>query len=50
MTEKHNHCSDDQIVTKSNRLFAPDALRGLMMVLMALDHANVLVAQKHPPS
>jgi uncharacterized membrane protein len=34
---------------KAARLFAPDALRGLIVVLMALDHANLLVAQKHPP-
>jgi len=32
------------------RLFAPDALRGLIMVWMALDHANHFVAHKHPPS
>jgi uncharacterized membrane protein len=33
----------------ASRLFAPDALRGLIIVLMALDHASLLVAQKHPP-
>jgi uncharacterized membrane protein len=34
----------------SSRLFAIDALRGLCMAVMALDHANLLIAQKHPPS
>ncbi len=32
----------------TQRLFAPDALRGLLMALMALDHANLFVAHKHP--
>ncbi len=31
----------------TNRLKAPDALRGLIIVFMALDHANHFVAQKH---
>ena len=35
---------------KPARAFALDALRGLCMVLMALDHANHFVAHKHPPS
>jgi len=29
------------------RLFALDALRGLIMILMSLDHANWFIAQKH---
>jgi uncharacterized membrane protein len=31
----------------ASRLFAPDALRGLIMLLMALNHANMFVAQSH---
>jgi uncharacterized membrane protein len=29
------------------RLFGPDALRGLIITLMALDHANIFIAHKH---
>ncbi len=35
--------------TISDRLAAVDALRGLIIILMALDHANYFVAQKHSP-
>ena len=38
-----------KIQIKSSRLIAVDALRGLIIILMALDHANHFVAQKHPP-
>ena len=31
----------------TSRLLAPDAFRGLIIVLMAWDHANVFIAQKH---
>jgi len=36
--------------SKPSRLLAIDALRGLIIVFMALDHANYFIAQKHPPS
>jgi len=35
---------------KASRLFAMGAFRGLIIVFMALDHANHFIAQKHPPS
>ena len=35
---------------RPSRLVAVDALRGLIIVLMALDHANYFIAQKHPSS
>lgn len=31
------------------RLSSPDMLRGLLIILMALDHANYFVTQKHSP-
>lgn len=31
------------------RLFAIDALRGLIIIFMALDHANMFIAHKHSP-
>lgn len=34
---------------RTTRLWAVDALRGLIIVFMALDHANYFVAQKHSP-
>ena len=34
----------------SRRLLPVDALRGLIIVVMALDHANLLIAQQHPRS
>jgi uncharacterized membrane protein len=33
----------------SNRLYPLDALRGLVIVFMALDHANFFIAQQHSP-
>lgn len=34
---------------RSKRLYPLDALRGLAIVLMALDHANFFIAQQHSP-
>lgn len=34
--------------SKAARLLPVDASRGLLIILMALDHANYFVAQKHP--
>ena len=36
------------VAPRTPRLLPVDALRGLIMVFMALDHANHFVAQKHP--
>jgi len=49
MTESAKNQTREATDPKAVRLFAPDALRGLIIVFMALDHANLLVAQKHPP-
>jgi uncharacterized membrane protein len=40
---KKNH-----MVLKEQRLISLDALRGLLMVLMAVDHASFFVARMHP--
>lgn len=48
MSEEHENKASETTKDWTSRLFAPDALRGLIIVLMALDHASFLVAQKHP--
>lgn len=47
---RHLTCSlsANGIVQKPDRYFARDALRGFIMVLMALDHANYFVTRTHP--
>jgi uncharacterized membrane protein len=47
MLERRQTQSPPGVTTASSRVTAVDSLRGLIMVLMALDHANLLVAQKH---
>ncbi len=39
--------SSKKITPKSARLISLDALRGLIIVFMALDHANYFIAQQH---
>jgi uncharacterized membrane protein len=34
---------------QASRLQPPDALRGLIIIVMALDHANAFIAHAHPP-
>ena len=54
MTAERNHTQAEPTAQapagRLSRLFAVDALRGLIIVLMALDHANYFIAQKHPSS
>src|SRR5215471_10410987 len=38
----------ERSVTSLARLLPLDALRGLIIVAMALDHANLFVAREHP--
>jgi uncharacterized membrane protein len=37
----------ERIIHKASRLLSVDALRGLIILLMALDHANHFIAHKH---
>jgi len=50
MSEDLQKRKADERSPKASRLFAVDALRGSIILAMALDHANHFVAQKHPPS
>jgi uncharacterized membrane protein len=49
MSEKHETQAPERTGHKASRLLPLDALRGLIMVLMALDHANHFIAQRHSP-
>ena len=40
--------TESRVNSKSHRLLSLDAMRGLVIVLMALDHANYFVARMHP--
>ena len=43
-----NEVASQKTSSTAARLLPLDALRGLIMALMALDHANMFVAHKHP--
>jgi uncharacterized membrane protein len=49
MSERNDIQAAADVRQKVSRIFAPDALRGLIIIFMALDHANHFIAQKHPP-
>lgn len=49
MTGAEKPAGGSRLNPTSNRFFSPDALRGLIIVFMALDHANYFIAQKHSP-
>lgn len=47
LSEKTGVRIAEEITHKASRLLSVDALRGLIIVLMALDHANHFIAHKH---
>ena len=47
LSDRYESQTFDGVGHKAARLFPLDALRGLIIVLMALDHANHFVAQQH---
>jgi uncharacterized membrane protein len=49
MSEIIQESTAEEKKQKSARHLAVDALRGLIIIFMALDHANLFIAQKHSP-
>ncbi|MEJ2555551.1 MAG: heparan-alpha-glucosaminide N-acetyltransferase domain-containing protein, partial [Anaerolineae bacterium] len=49
MPAKQESPNSERISSQASRLVPPDALRGLIIILMALDHANYFVARQHSP-
>ncbi|MFN2291261.1 MAG: heparan-alpha-glucosaminide N-acetyltransferase domain-containing protein [Anaerolineae bacterium] len=50
MSEHGKDPAGEKAQSKASRLFAVDSLRGLIIVFMALDHANLFVGQNHAAS
>ena len=49
MSDKYENQTPEKTSHKAPRFLPLDALRGLIMVFMALDHANHFIAQQHSP-
>ena len=49
MSDGNASAVNKEVAGKPSRVVAVDALRGLIMTFMALDHANHFVAHKHAP-
>jgi len=49
MVDKHENQTPEEVHYKASRLAPLDVLRGLIIILMALDHANHFIAQQHSP-
>ena len=49
MSEVYASQTAEMPTGRASRLVSVDALRGLIIAFMALDHANHFIAHKHPP-
>jgi uncharacterized membrane protein len=47
MSDIHEGIQSEGLIQKATRLLPVDALRGLIILFMALDHANHFIAHKH---
>jgi uncharacterized membrane protein len=50
MADNQEKQTIENVPQKASRLFSVDALRGLIILFMALDHANLFVGQNHAAS
>lgn len=49
MSDNHEGIQSEGVIQKAARLLPVDGLRGLIIIFMALDHANHFIAHKHSP-